>query len=169
MNIFKFSLNSFDKKYNVVISLDEYVKGEKVQSKDIARMDNTYYFAEGEMVDEEEPDFYVDYLDQLLVYTKENTDNVDLTISSYSMNARSKLEMKKERDWQRYYWRRYMKANWKLNESVPLLVYASSWWDEKNGFERFCGVVDLSLKEEYTKELLDNSPHYYIIGLKVFE
>lgn len=169
MNIFKFPLNPFDEKYNILITLDEYEKGEKVQSEEITRMSNMYYFFEGESMEDEDPTPYMDYLDQLLIYAKENTEDVALTISSYSMNARSRLEKKKERVRQNYYWRRYTKANWKLNESVPLLVYASSWWDEMNKLERFCGVVDLSLKEEYTQELLDNSPHYYVISLKVYE
>jgi hypothetical protein len=50
-----------------------------------------------------------------------------------------------------------------------MLVYGSSWYDEKIKTDRFCGVVDLSLDEERTKELLDYSPHYYVISLKVFE
>jgi len=68
-----------------------------------------------------------------------------------------------------YNWRVYSKNDWVLNEEVPLLVYASSWYDEKYDVMRFCGAVDLSLSEEDTKELLDRSPHYFVISYKIAE
>jgi hypothetical protein len=49
------------------------------------------------------------------------------------------------------------------------LVFASSWYDDRIKQDRFCGTSDLSLDEKATKELLNFSPHYYVISLKVYE
>ncbi|MDR2915381.1 MAG: DUF5041 domain-containing protein [Tannerella sp.] len=169
INIFKFNLTPFEKKYKMVVFIDEYADGEKVNTQEVFGGDNTYiHFEEGAEL-QEMPTPYFDYIDQFVFYVKNDTDHSMLKYSSYSMESTRKLEKKKLRDFQFYQWRTYSKANWKLNETVPMLIYASSWFDDRYNVERFCGVMDLSLKEEFTQELLDNSPHYYVISCKISE
>lgn len=168
MHIRKFPLKTFDKKYNIVITMDEYENGVKINSKDIFNGDNTYYHFTDSIV-KEESTLYFDYIDQIVFYLKENEKDVKMTFSTYARNGRSIFNRKKDRDVQFYEIRTYSKTGWELNKSIPLFVYASSWSDPKWDIERFCGVVDLSQSEEDTKELLDNSPHYYICSYKVLE
>ena len=168
VSIKKIKLKPFDKKYNLEVSVDEYVKGEKVNTRHIFRGDNTYRH----MTDStwtENTVFYTDYIDKMTFYLKAQEDGVMMRFCSYAMEYVQKLENKKEREHQFYIPRHYSKTDYKLGESVPLFVYASSWHDEKYNIERFCGVQDLSLDPEGTKELLDESPHYYVISYKVFE
>ena len=75
------------------------------------------------------------------------------------MNTRVKVETKeinlgKTDNRQFYNWREYEETKWKLNEKVPLLIFASSWLDKEYNFHRFCGVVNLKENDERTQELL---------------
>ena len=47
---------------------------------------------------------------------------------------------------------------------VPLVLYAAPWWDENYEICRFCGKNELS--PDMTSELLKDSPHYFVIGVK---
>lgn len=165
IGIFKFPLDSFDKRYKLSINLDEYVDSKKVSSKTIYSFNNTYiHYKE----DSSNAKAYFDYIDQLLFFYKETDSLSTLKIETYG-GAIGGIKLKKNnaRKNQYYNWRSYSKTNWSLNKNIPLLIYASSWYDKKYNFERFCGVVDLSKDEKGTKELLDNSPHYYLISYEV--
>jgi hypothetical protein len=161
---------AFDKEYKLSVSVDEYVKGEKVNSIPILNGSNTYIHFPGDTMP---PSF--DYIPKLTLFTKDEDTIQTLSVHHYG-GSRSGIVLKKTKieEWQRpgtqfYNWRAYSKTDWKLNEEVPLLVYASAWYDEKFKIFRFCGVVDLSHSEEATQELFDNSPHYYVINMKVSE
>ena len=167
ITIHKFYLGKFDKKYNIQMILEEYENGRIVDSTIIFNQNNAYYYLPDEMNENEET--FMDFIDQYAFYTNENGNNIDITISSYNANARCKIKQKRTRDNQFYQWRNYSKTDWKLNEKIPLLLYASSWYDKEFDFERFCGVVDLSYDEKDTKELMVNSPHCYKISYKVSE
>ena len=156
---------AFEKEYSISLKLDEYINGKKTNSQDITFTPtgtNTYFYFE-----ENVP--YFDYLPKFTIFTHNNDTIERLTINSYQGNRREVLKKNIIRKTQYYTWRAYSKIDWKLNEEVPLLVFASSWYDERIRTDRFCGVADLSLSEEDTKELFDNSPHYYVISLKVYE
>jgi len=159
---------AFEKEYKFTVVLDEYVESKKTKSLDITlsyQGKNTYvYFIDNDSVP------YFDYIPKLTVFTQDK-DTVQTLKIEYYGGSRSgiKLRENKLRDGQFYMWRAYSKTEWKLNEEIPLLVFASSWYDEKFKIERFCGVADLSMDEKKTKELLDSSPHYYVISLKISE
>lgn len=168
IKIHKVPLMNFEKKYKLIVSVDEYVDGKKIETKNIFQGDNTYlHFTDSIPTDSTIP--YVDYIDQLLFYMKDAADHSSLSFNTYAMTTRHQLNKNNIRENQFYNWRSYSKTNWILNENIPLLVYASSWFDNLSKIERFCGIVDLSMDEKDTKELLDNSPHYYIISYKVYE
>lgn len=48
---------------------------------------------------------------------------------------------------------------------IPLVFFASYWLDEKFGFFRFCGAMEVSptLESEYVEE----TPHFYVIGVEI--
>ena len=162
---------AFEKEYNLSVNLDEYVDGQKIKSQDIIqtyRGKNVYvYFAKDS--DEQKSVPYFDYIPKLTFFSKDNDSTLLLSVEHYGGSLRIPLKKNIVRERQFFNWRTYSQIDWKLNEEVPLIVYASSWYDEKFKVERFCGVSDLSKDEKETKELLDNSPHYYVISLKIFE
>lgn len=169
INFFKIRLKEFDTVYKFSITLDEYVKGKKVQSKNISlREDNIYYhFIKG---DSGKTVRYYDYIDQIGFYTKDEDSVCRLKIETYGSGITGlPLKKKKERPSQNYNWRFYSKDEWALNKEIPILVYASSWYDKNIDADRFCGVSDLSEDEKQTLELLNNSPHYYIISYRIFK
>lgn len=165
VGIFKFPLDSFDKPYKLSINLDEYVDSKKVDSTTIYSFDNTYIHYKNDSSDVK---LYFDYIDQLVFFSKEIDSLCVLKIETYGSSIGGiKLKKNNARSNQSYNWRSYSKTKWGLNRNIPLLIYASSWYDKKYNFERFCGVIDLSKDEKGTRELLENSPHYYIISYEV--
>ena len=162
----------FEKEYNLSVNLDEYVEGEKINSNDIIYTPggkNIYIYWVKDSIEQKDVRFF-DYIPKLTFITKDSDTTMIIDLHTYANNTRGiKLKKNKTRDYQFYDWRSYSKIDWKLNEEVPFLVYASSWYDEQIKGDRFCGVADLSMDEKETKELLTKSPHYYVISLKVFE
>ena len=155
----------FEKEYNLSVVLDEYVNGKKTDSQNVNVAytgKNTYHYYIGDTR-------YFDYIPKFTVFAYDNDKGQRLTINHYGGSTRKILKNKIRRKGSFYMWRAYSKTDWKLNEEVPLLVYASSWYDKRIKLDRFCGVVDLSDDEEKTKELFDKSPHYFVISLKVSE
>ena len=172
IRIFKVPISPvFEKVYTIFVILDEYVDGEKTNSKDLFEHSflkkNTYHYAVNDTIQQKEI-YYDDFIPNLTFVSQDNDTIMRLSISHYGVSIRgTSLHKQKLRDGQFYNWRIYRKTEWKLNEEVPVLVFASSWHDGR--FERFCGTVDLSEDEEATKELLEKSPHYFVISLKVSE
>jgi hypothetical protein len=161
---------AFEKKYKLSIYIDEYAKGEKVNSIPLLNESNTYLYYLGDSMPP-----YFDYISKLTFYAKEDDTIQTLKLDYYGITTGGvqlttiKMEGWRRPEIQRYRWRAYSKADWKLNEEVPLLVYASAWYDEQYKIFRFCAALDLSDSEEKTKELYDRSPHYYVVRMKVSE
>ena len=63
-----------------------------------------------------------------------------------------------------YYLRPFKLEKFEKGKFIPLLIYGSSWWDADCECYRFCG--DNELSPDMTSELLKDSPHYFIIGVK---
>jgi hypothetical protein len=160
----KFHIGTFDKKYNFLIIVDEYKDGKNIKSDTILNNDNEYiYFAKGEK------EYYTNYIDQIKIFSKVEDTTVIFHFSTYGMRFKKEIHFMKEDKESFYNFRSYLDTKWCLNEKVPLLVYASSWKDEKHGFQRFCGVVNLTRNNKETDELLSSSPHYYSISYLVKE
>jgi len=157
-------LPRFTKTYNLTIDVDEYVNGKMINSRDVSPNEkNIYFFWEKEKQ-------YADYISKIKLITRD-TDSVSVLSVDIMCNTTGGIKLKKhlERKHQFYLWRRFSKTNWRLNVKIPMLVYSSSWYDKKFDIERSCGAVDLSENKAATKELIDNSPHYFLISYKISE
>jgi hypothetical protein len=173
VRIFVFPLKPFDKKYKLDIYLHEYVNGKIVKTDNLYNFridnDNTYTHSGGEKYTLGGT-YYTDYIDHITFYTKDGDSVATGSLSTYTLqNNNIKLQKKITREKQFYNWRSYSQTDWKIGEEIPLLIYASSWWDEKWELDRFCGVVDLSRDEKGTQELLESSLHYFVFTYKVYE
>ena len=154
----------FTKTYKLNVNLDEFVNGKKVSSKDISPSEkNIYFFWEQEKQ-------YADYISKIKFISRDVDTAALLTIDIMG-NTTGGIKLKKhtDRKHQFYSWRRYSLTNWKLNTEIPMLVYSSSWYDKRFDIERSCGAVDLSRNKAATKELMDSSPHYFLISYKISE
>ena len=182
IRIFNFPLKPFDKEYKIHVYVREYVNGKRVEKDDSNEHpllqgenmyfveNNTYTYSDNERANDSIR--YKDYIKSLTFYTKDadKSDSTSmLTVRTNAFSMMRPLTKKITGEGESYYWRSYSKTDWTLNEEIPLLVYASSWYDEKYDVYRFCGVVDLSQDAAQTNKLLSHSPHYYIISYKVFE
>lgn len=164
ITINKFYLGSFDKKYNFIIIIDEFKEGKNVNSDTALNDDNGYIYYS--TVSKE---YSTDYIDQLKIFSKTEDSTLIFYFKTYGMSFKKEIPFKKYDKKSFYYFRSYLDTKWSLNEKIPLLVYASSWLDKKGGFQRFCGVVNLSKNSEKTNELLASSPHYFMISYMVDE
>ena len=159
ISIHKFDLGVFDHKYQFIIMLDEFKDGKKVSSDTLFNEDNTYtYFVKGEK------DYYIGYIDQIKMITQALDTTFTMNFSTYGVQFKKEIKFGRYNKDSFYNIRSYADTKWILNEKVPLLVYASSWKDQKWGFQRFCGVVDLAQYDQQTLELLNLSPHYFMIS-----
>ena len=161
IHINKFNIGDFDQTYNLFIMADEYENGKIVKTDTLLAENNEYTFWEGGS-----EKYFHDYIDQIKVFAKDSANKSLLNIRIYSVETRKNIALKKTDDRQFFNWRAYTDTKWKLNEKVPLMVFASSWEDKKYKFHRFCGVVNLAKDDKGTEELLSSSPNYIVISFK---
>lgn len=63
-----------------------------------------------------------------------------------------------------YYTRPFKVDGFEKGKFIPLVLYASPWWDEKYKTYRFCG--DKEIPSDLGSGILKHSPHYFIIGVE---
>ncbi len=160
----KFNIGTFDKKYKFEVMVDEYKQGSIVNSDTILSYNNEYVF-----YPKQDTNYYINYFDQIKVISKIEDTVLTMQFSTYSMGFRHKINYSKASEETYYRFRTYNDTKWKLNKKVPLFIYASSWEDKDSKYQTFCGVVSLSEGDSRTIQLLDSSPHYYIVNYKISE
>ena len=162
VRIHKFDIGSFEKEYNLQLFADEYVNGKLIKTDTLVNYKNDYgFWIDGE--------YNQGFIDQIKIFTKTNKNQSTLSIKTYALTTTKDINLGKTDYRQFYNWREYKETKWKLNEKIPLLIFASSWLDKKYNFHRFCGVVKLKENDERTQELLDYSPNYIVINYKISE
>ena len=63
----------------------------------------------------------------------------------------------------KYEIRPFVIDNFESGKFIPLVAILSYWYDEKAKLIRCCG--EPMLKSDLSDEILENVPHYYIIGV----
>jgi len=160
VRISKFNIGRFDKKYNLCIMVEEYLDGKVVKTDTIYYGDNEYRFPEMGT-----NKFYVNYIDQIKIFTKIEENKIILLVNTYKRPDQIEIKYHKTDEKQFFMLRNYLNPVWKMNKKIPLMIYASSWKDG-NG-QRFCGVMNLSENDELTNELLSLSPNYFMVSYLV--
>jgi Domain of unknown function (DUF5041) len=163
IRIHKFDLGEFDKKYDFYVIVDEFVEGKIVKTDTILNETNEYTSPKlGEK------GYYTHYIDQLKLISRDDETKSQVKFFTYFVETRTyDLVCKKNKKNQFYAWRDFGDTSWKLNQKIPVAVFASSWEDKKYNVQRFCGVVKLEDGEKQTEELLTSSPHYYRISYAI--
>jgi hypothetical protein len=162
VRISKFDIGEFDRKYQLCVMVEEFLKGKIVKADTVYMGDNEYsYYTTGENKR------YVDYINQIKIFTKEDSNKLTLLFDTYTTEFKKEIKYRKTNPNQFFMLRNYLNVKWKLNKKIPLMIYASSW-DAGDG-QRFCGVVNLSEGEELTNELLTNSPNYFLVSYKIID
>lgn len=158
VRIHKCDFGEFDSELEINLILEEYNNQEVVRKDTIETFPNTYYYLEIGKAD-----YYVDYVKEMDIITKQSKNVLDLKFETHSMQRGTRIELKRERESQFYEVRFYDKSRPK--GKVPLLIFASSWADSKvQGMERFCGVRQLRTNDPGTRELLESSANYFIVS-----
>ncbi len=164
VQIHKFRLGDFDKKYEIFLLADEYVHGKLVKTDTLVSFSNAYHYPS-----EKNDEFFFDYMDQIKIFTKTEENSSILKINTYAFSAQKEIALNKMDNRQVFHWREYINTEWKPDQKIPLMIFASSWLDKKFNIHRFCGVVKLEEGDKWTEELLNFSPSYIVINYKVSE
>jgi len=160
ITINKIEFGKFDKNYNIILLSDKYDKGKLVKTDTLAQFESTYRYYE-----EDKP--YYDFMDKIKIITKTDDTKSELHIKTYNFVTKAEIELKRMNENSFFNWRSYKKTDWELDKKIPIMVFASSWKDEKYGFDRFCGVAFLTDNGKDTNELLELSPSYSMIYYQV--
>lgn len=162
IRVHKFDIGEFNKEYKLHIFSEEYVNGKLIKTDTLLDFKNDYgFWIDG--------NYNQGFIDQIKVFTKTDENNSVLKIRTYALETRKQINLGKTDHRQFYHWREYENTKWKINEKIPLLIFASSWLDKIGNFHRFCGVVKLKENDEKTTELLTSSPNYIVINYKISE
>jgi len=157
IEIFKYSIGKFDKKYKITFFIDEYKSDSLFQEKVIYRGTNIRkYFDDNKVLQ-------TGYISKMRIITKENGDNCKLSINIEDLILNREFSFKKTYNRQFFKWRPYVNTLYKVNHKVPVMAYISSW-KEKNGYIRHCGIRELTEGGVDTEKFFKKSPNYFIIS-----
>lgn len=162
IGIHKFELGEFKKKRKLLIMLEKYHNGNLEKTDTIMNASNTYLYSD------DTGTVYYDYLKEIKVFTRDLDEGSLVRIYS-SIRDEINIALPKSNDITYFEWREYKNTDWKLDQRIPLLMYASSWWDEDFDVERFCGVRYLENDSEGEEEFFEFSPYFAIISYKIIE
>ena len=163
VQIHKFDLGDFEKKYNLTIIVEKFQESRIIKKDTIFNSNNTYEYYD------DEGNAYYDFIKELKIITKELEEESKLLLNINGYKRNMKIHLPKSNDITFFEWREYKDTEWKLNKKTPLLMYASSWRDKDYDIERFCGVRYLDENSEGEEEIFTYSPNYAIISYKITE
>lgn len=163
LQINKFDIGKFDRQLSIEFVLEEFIDSKRVSVETFAISGNTYnYDLEG--------NWYYDYIDSFDILTKEPIENkAHIKLNSAGMAMTKYLQLNNLKVGSFTAFRRYQDTKWQLNKKIPLLVFASSWYDKDINANRFCGAIYLEENHESTIELLEQSPNYIVVSYTVTE
>ena len=97
IRIYKFDLGNFDKKYNFILLVDEYVESNIINSDTLSYSSNEYhYFEKGKK------DYFLDYIDQIKIFTKVEDGKIEFHIKTYKISFKKEITYQK-RDEDQFY------------------------------------------------------------------
>lgn len=153
------SFPKYDKIKRISLIVDEYKNQKIVKSDTLGMGENTFCHFSGDTI-------YNDYYNMFKIYLMAKEKNAVANIVTPSGTRGFNLKHCTD-SLQEYH---YVLRKWEYPDNFDstkrknILTYASMWLDKKHGFYRFCGVSKLKDNDDETKELLNNSPHYFTIG-----
>ena len=89
----------------------------------------------------------------------------DMGASSRQLNLKGLKLPNENKVFYSYESRPFVIDKFEEGKFIPLVFFASYWVDEKFGFFRFCGAMEIS--PTMGQEYIENSPHYYVIGVEI--
>ena len=63
-----------------------------------------------------------------------------------------------------YHTRPFIIEAFEVDKFIPLVLFGSSWYDERFNVIRFCGEREID--PDLSSEILKDVPHYYVLGIK---
>ena len=193
-NVFTYDISALkDTTYNITFIIREYAAGKHLQDKDlrIGLRANRYMLAEFDEADRAQAiadgiaedaangvfrlatkigigftPSQSDTLQNILfrAYGKEPLAQSGSRVVLRDVRMDNERADNESRNFIRYTFREFKEEPFATDTFIPLLMYASFWWDAEHNIYRFCG--DSELTRDMSSSLLKDSPHYYIIGVE---
>ena len=137
IQIHKVELGEFDEKKNLILLIEEFESGILKSVDTLSLTSNEYYESFNE---NGSPN--MGFINQIKFFTKTENERSELIVKTYQGQIAKRLvKLKKTDNNQFFLWRNYKETNWKADKKVPLLIFASSWFDESINNHRFCGIL----------------------------
>ncbi|MDH4220911.1 MAG: DUF5041 domain-containing protein [Candidatus Aminicenantes bacterium] len=166
IDIFKFSVNSFNKNYDFYVFVDEFT-----QTGGLKRVDTLLAHETEFRQYSDDKIFVTKHINYFRFLTKvlNNTyDTIHLYISTNHVSTWKELHIAKEFS-RKHYWVRFSQQETEVNKTIPLLFYGSEWDEIIDGKKvpRFCSRNEL--KPELADPTIKLIPHYFIISYRFQE
>lgn len=168
IRIHKFDIGVFESVYKIKFVIEEFRNSELYKSDtiDYDIMNIEFVYPDTNQITKEVE--YIEVFSRVIrVFTQIHKDKLHFKVKSPRVAFTEDLEFRLENDEVPYKIVEYENTKWKLDEKVPLLLCGSSWIDS-NGISRFCSATNMG-NNSRSLELLDSSPHYYIISYIIEE
>ena len=163
IRISRFVIGEFNKPHQCSIRIDEFIDGRIVRTEEILSFKTIY------TVWDDENRKHEHFLDQFKIFTRTDVHQFEIGVRTYNVQYKKTFEYKKKEDKQFFIWRNYSDTEWKPDQKIPLMVFASSWYDKSIEAHRFCGASELKQNDKDTEELLSLSPNYFVIYYEIKE
>lgn len=156
IEIFKFKIDSLEKKNDFYLILEEYEGKEKLIKTDTLFGESPFSVSsEG-----------INEIRFLTKFENNSFEKVYLFISVPGVSTWKEIEMDKKYV-RKHYWVKFEDSKIEINKNIPLLFLGSEWDSIYNGEEttRFCALPRIPL--DLSGDAFDEIPHFYIISYLV--
>jgi len=166
IDIFKFSVNSFNKNYDFYIFVDEFTQAGGLKRVDtlLAHQTEFQQYSDDKSLETK----HIDHFRFITKVLNNTYDTIYLYISTNYVSILKELHIAKEFS-RKHYWVRFSQQETEINKTIPLLFYGSEWDDIIDGkkVSRFCSRKEL--KPELSDPTIKLIPHYFIISYRFQE
>lgn len=179
-HLFSFDLSQLlDQTYNITIYCKEYgAENPKDESHDMGanRLFVTDYpkeqyqmiMDEYNLKSEDEPIFCAEQLGIYVIPKNDSTMRVNLSLKdrgSIGMVLKLKAQHGGNTTLYSYHARPFTIPEFKEGADISLVLLGSSWFNSRANIFRFCGESEIA--PDLSSEILQNIPHYYVLGIRL--
>ena len=181
--IFSFDISEMlNERYDIVLVMKEYEAGNEIASSNFATVPNKRLltdFPESQWQQMIDAGRVIDPITQATAHVEKisfgfspsNNDSTKyIQINAPNMLMRSPLKLRglTIKAWDRkvfsYYTKPFKIDTFEVDKFIPLVLFGSSWYDERINVLRFCGEREIN--PDMSSEILKDVPHHYVFGVR---
>ena len=173
-----------NERYDIVLIRKEFEAGKEIETSNLTMLHNKRLLTDfpesswqeiidrGRIIDPKTQ--AIDHAEKIIFgfYPSDNdsTKFMHINVPNFMVIGRMKLKLRGLFDknmnkmFFSYHTRPFKIEAFKEDEFIPLILFGSSWYDERFNIYRFCGEREIA--PDMSSEILKDVPHHYVIGVK---